>query len=134
MASYDVRAHFAPQGKPFGAWATVTTARGSALSRTIAPSVGGTTCYAVRGRGLAGDIGSWSTITCVSTVVDDRRLTVSGGTRLTGSRLWAGTQTRIAGTGASLRLGNVSTRSVSTLTLRPTSSSPVLVDGVIVPR
>jgi hypothetical protein len=115
LAGFDVRSRSAGVGGSFSALTPLASTSATTTSRTVTPRAAGTTCYSVRARDAVGNVGAWSTERCVATVVDDRALSRSGGSRTTSAGAWKQTLTMLAGTSSSLRLSGVSTRQVGVL-------------------
>ena len=102
LAGYELRSRSAGVGGSLGSYAAAVSAAATTTSRTVTPRVGGTTCYSVRARDAVGNVGAWSIDRCVVTVVDDRSLSRTGGSRTTSTAAWKQTLTVLSGTSSSL--------------------------------
>ncbi len=80
VAGYDLRVRYASPYGGFGSYVYPAGWQGlRTTSLTVSLSQGYTYCYSVRARDKVGNVGSWSTERCTTTVLDDRALTASSG-------------------------------------------------------
>jgi hypothetical protein len=114
VASYDVQWERARWDGGFGGWQqparwTATTVTAGSLA--IAP--GYEYCVHVRATDVAGNVGAWSTPTCVARALDDRTLTPTAGwLRQSGSAFYLHTATTAKRSGVQLKLPNAQLKQV----------------------
>ena len=124
IASCDVRYRVAAAQSGFGAYQLPSSLQATtATTMTLRPAPGSTVCVSVRARDRVGNLGSWSTDSCQSVMLDDHALSAAGSWyRPGGAAGYAdATLSRATARGATLTLANVHARRVAIIaTVCPT--------------
>lgn len=119
VAGYEASYRQAPAGGALSPWATPsgwqdTTA--TSVQRRVAP--GGEVCFRVRARDAAGHVSAWSTPRCSAVPYDDRDLLPRGAISTIHTGAAMGDSESLLRSGASLRLGRLTGKSIAVLTAR----------------
>lgn len=127
IASYDVRVRRASWNGSYGSYSTWKSAT-TATSASIAVAAGSSYCFSSRARAANGAVSAWTSDTCLSTPIDDRKLSAKGTwKKSTASRAYARTQRVATKTKVTLRASNAKVRRLALLVTKVRGGGTVTV-------